>query len=120
MGQGEGNTRDTVIGWLSNMRAGAHQDQSQVVVVALSSLSRSSHPSPTRLPPSSQAHSDRLKVYYVVDKASLGGLFWNGGGGYLTKDMLKAHLPPADQAGSMVFVCGPPGMMNVVSGEGWG
>jgi len=63
-----------------------------------------------------KAHSDRLKVYYVVDKASLGGLFWKGGVGYLTKDMLKAHLPPADQAGSMVFVCGPPGMMNVVSG----
>ncbi|GBF97577.1 NADH-cytochrome b5 reductase [Raphidocelis subcapitata] len=62
------------------------------------------------------AHPDRFKVHYVVDKASWGGLLWKGSTGYVTPDLLKAHLPPPG-VGNMVFVCGPPGMMNAVSGD---
>lgn len=30
-----------------------------------------------------------VQVYYVVDKASWGGLAWKGGVGYVTKDMVR-------------------------------
>lgn len=61
-------------------------------------------------------HPDRFKVHYVVDKASWGGVFWKGSTGYITKDLLTKHMP-APATGNMVFVCGPPGMMNAVSGD---
>lgn len=35
--------------------------------------------------------------------------------GYVTKELLSKSLPPPS-ATTMVFVCGPPGMMNFVSG----
>ncbi len=60
-------------------------------------------------------HKSQFSVYYVVDKVPH-GTTWNGGVGYITKDMLKAHMP-APSADSMVFVCGPPGMMQVISGN---
>ncbi|KAG2499807.1 hypothetical protein HYH03_002103 [Edaphochlamys debaryana] len=61
-------------------------------------------------------HPDRFKVYYVVDKPSWGGLMWKGGVGYMTKDMLSKNLPAASKD-SLVMVCGPPGMMEAVSGN---
>lgn len=63
-------------------------------------------------------HPDRFKVYYLVDKPNWGGIFWKGGVGYVTRDVLAAHMPPASLgAGALVMVCGPPGMMNAVSGD---
>jgi cytochrome-b5 reductase len=54
-----------------------------------------------------------FSVYYVVDKAEKG---WTGGVGYITGEMLKEKMPkPSDD--SLVLVCGPPGMMKVISGE---
>ena len=32
------------------------------------------------------------QVYYVVDKVN--SFWWRGGIGYITKDMIKQHLPP--------------------------
>ncbi|GLI66870.1 hypothetical protein VaNZ11_010861 [Volvox africanus] len=62
------------------------------------------------------AHPGRFKVYYVVDKPNWGGIFWRGGVGYVTKDILATQLPkPAKD--SLVMVCGPPGMMEAVSGN---
>jgi cytochrome-b5 reductase len=52
----------------------------------------------------------------VVDKAKWGGVFWKGGVGYLTKDMVAAHMP-APAANNLVMVCGPPGMMKAVCGD---
>ena len=52
----------------------------------------------------------------MVDKAKWGGTFWHGGVGYLKKDMVAAHIPPP-AADNLVMVCGPPGMMKVVSGD---
>ncbi|GFY99779.1 FAD/NAD(P)-binding oxidoreductase [Actinidia rufa] len=81
-----------------------------------------------------------LKIFYTVDNPSKD---WNGGSGYITKDMVVKGLPgPSDDAlillivaayaqnvvpdGSkngyaplcdhIASVCGPPGMMNHISG----
>ena len=52
-------------------------------------------------------------MYYVLDKP---GFFWKGGKGYITADMLKQKMPPPSND-NMVFVCGPPPMMDVISGN---
>jgi len=60
-----------------------------------------------------KAHPGRFSVYYVVDKATTSK--WDGGVGYVTKDMLTSKLPaPSDK--SMVYVCGPPPMYKAVCG----
>ena len=33
-----------------------------------------------------------VQVFYVVDKVS--SFWWRGGVGYITKDMIKQHMPP--------------------------
>lgn len=57
-----------------------------------------------------------FKVFYVVSKPWLSGWFWWGGVGYITKDMIKQHLPPPDKD-NLIMVCGPPGMMDAISGN---
>jgi cytochrome-b5 reductase len=38
--------------------------------------------------------------------------------GYVTRDLYeKCGLPKSSDEGSIVFVCGPPGLMNAVSGN---
>lgn len=59
------------------------------------------------------SHPDQFKVFYVLDKPPPG---WSGGAGYITTDMLKQHLP-SPSSDCKIFVCGPPGMMNVISGN---
>jgi hypothetical protein len=42
---------------------------------------------------------------------SWGGIFWKGGVGYVTRDMLAAHMPAASLGSdALVMVCGPPGI----------
>lgn len=54
-----------------------------------------------------------LKVFYTVDIPTKN---WRGGVGYISKDMAEKGLPaPSDD--TLVLVCGPPGMMQHVSGE---
>ncbi|KAG0629793.1 hypothetical protein M758_1G130800 [Ceratodon purpureus] len=54
-----------------------------------------------------------FKVFYVVSKESEG---WKGGKGHVTKDVLKKGLPsPSDD--TLILVCGPPGLMNLISGD---
>ena len=56
----------------------------------------------------------RFKVNYTVDKATPG---WNGFSGYVNAEMYsKANLPQPGDKDVIVFVCGPPGMMNATSG----
>lgn len=55
------------------------------------------------------------QVYYVVSKPNYAGAFWMGGVGNVTSEMIKKHLP-APAGDSHVFVCGPPGFMNAMSG----
>ncbi|GLU09747.1 hypothetical protein SLE2022_265900 [Rubroshorea leprosula] len=54
-----------------------------------------------------------LKVFYTVDNPSKN---WKGGSGYVSKDMVVKGLPaPGDD--TLILVCGPPGMMNHISGN---
>ncbi|KAK4257376.1 hypothetical protein QN277_006971 [Acacia crassicarpa] len=59
------------------------------------------------------ASHPNLKVFYTVDNPTKN---WRGGVGYISKDMAEKGLPaPGDDA--LILVCGPPGMMQHVSGE---
>ena len=42
---------------------------------------------------------------------------WLGGIGFITKEVLKAFLPPPGEKDTAVLVCGPPGMMKHLSGD---
>ena len=51
-------------------------------------------------------------MLYLLDKPPAG---WKGGSGYVTAAMLKETMPaPSDK--HLILVCGPPGMMESVSG----
>lgn len=56
-----------------------------------------------------------FKVLYTVDAPVEG---WKGTTGHVTKEMVTAFLPPPQpEAGKhQILVCGPPPMMNAVSG----
>lgn len=58
------------------------------------------------------AHPDRLSVTYIVDKPAPG---WTGPTGYVTKELVAAHMPAPGSDG-IVMVCGPPPMMKAISG----
>jgi cytochrome-b5 reductase len=68
----------------------------------------------TELDQLAKTHPDRFKVYYTVSKPSSN---WKGGVGHVTSEMIKTHLPSSNQKDTLIFVCGPPGMMNHVSGS---
>ncbi|XP_055906023.1 NADH-cytochrome b5 reductase 3 isoform X1 [Eupeodes corollae] len=55
-----------------------------------------------------QEHPDQFKVWYTVDRAAEG---WNFSVGFISEDMIKAHLFPADE-NTLVLMCGPPPMIN--------
>lgn len=63
-----------------------------------------------------EKHAGRFSVRYLVEKPSLGGIFWKGGVGRVSKEEIARELP-APGAGGIVYVCGPPPMMNAVSGD---
>jgi cytochrome-b5 reductase len=56
---------------------------------------------------------DRLKLFYTLDRPPAG---WTHGAGFITQDMCKQHLPPADQD-TMIFMCGPPLMVKAIQGH---
>ncbi|GJD11131.1 NADH-cytochrome b5 reductase-like protein [Galdieria sulphuraria] len=57
-------------------------------------------------------HSDRLVIHYTVDQPND---HWQGEKGQIQKDMLKKYLPRASHE-NLIFVCGPPPMMEAISG----
>ena len=60
-----------------------------------------------------------FRVHYVLsDVPSLPteGRPWNGLKGRIEKDMISRLLPPPSPD-TLIYVCGPPGMMQAVSGE---
>ena len=59
-------------------------------------------------------HPGRLSVHYLVDAAPQGTPKGTAVG-RVSPGLLKSALP-APGAGGMVFVCGPPGLMEAVSG----
>eukprot|EP01062_Namystynia_karyoxenos_P066448 TRINITY_DN60365_c0_g1_i1.p1 TRINITY_DN60365_c0_g1~~TRINITY_DN60365_c0_g1_i1.p1 ORF type:complete len:389 (+),score=129.89 TRINITY_DN60365_c0_g1_i1:132-1169(+) len=56
----------------------------------------------------------RFKLYLTVLDADRD---WSGGIGYVNPDMLSAYMPKPGDASAKVLVCGPPGMMDAVSGK---
>jgi len=62
-----------------------------------------------------KAHPDRFDVVYVIDKPEDG---WTGATGYVDSNLIKEHVPPASLGEKVkVFVCGPPGQVNAISGK---
>jgi cytochrome-b5 reductase len=57
-------------------------------------------------------HPKQFKVLYLLDKPPAN---WKGGSGYVTAAMLKETMPTPNEK-HLVLVCGPPGMMEAVSG----
>jgi cytochrome-b5 reductase len=55
-------------------------------------------------------HKKQFRVYFVLDKPNPG---WEGGSGFITPDMISKHLPPPSPE-TLVLMCGPPPMMNVM------
>lgn len=53
-------------------------------------------------------YPNNLKLHYMLDTPSPG---WQGGIGYVTKDIMAERFPAAG-ADSKVMLCGPPGMIN--------
>jgi len=55
-----------------------------------------------------------FKVYYTVTKAPSKG--WTQGVGHMTEDMVSKVIPPPGDD-TLIFVCGPPPMMDTISGQ---
>jgi cytochrome-b5 reductase len=59
-------------------------------------------------------YPQRFRAFYVLDKPPAD---WQGGKGYVTKELLKTVLPePKEGEKLKIFVCGPPGMYKAISG----
>ena len=59
-------------------------------------------------------YPQRFRAFYMLDHPPEP---WTGGKGHINKDLLKTVLPEPKQGSKiMLFVCGPPGMYNSISG----
>lgn len=58
-------------------------------------------------------YPDRFRAFYVLDNPPEG---WKQGKGFITKDLLKETIPGPKEENIKVFVCGPPGLYNAISG----
>ncbi|EEH38032.2 NADH-cytochrome b5 reductase [Paracoccidioides lutzii Pb01] len=55
----------------------------------------------------------RFRAFYTLDKPPKD---WPQGTGFVTKELLKTVLPEPKTENIKIFVCGPPGMYNAISG----
>ncbi|KAE9466556.1 hypothetical protein C3L33_01506, partial [Rhododendron williamsianum] len=53
-------------------------------------------------------YPDRIKVYFVLNQPPEG---WNGGVGFVSKEMIQTHCP-APAADIQIWMCGPPPMIE--------
>ncbi|KAH8125320.1 cytochrome-b5 reductase [Trichoderma asperellum] len=58
-------------------------------------------------------YPQRFRAFYVLDKPPKD---WVGGGGFISKELLKQVLPEPKSDNIKLFVCGPPGLMKAISG----
>ena len=54
------------------------------------------------------AHPGRLHLWYTLDRPPEG---WQYSAGFISEEMLRAHLPPPAED-SVVLMCGPPPMIQ--------
>jgi cytochrome-b5 reductase len=59
-------------------------------------------------------YPQRFRAFYVLNQPPK---TWSGGSGNISQELLKTVLPEPKTEGIKVFVCGPPGLMNAVSGN---
>ncbi|CAE6394875.1 unnamed protein product [Rhizoctonia solani] len=55
-------------------------------------------------------YPSRFSVYYVLNNPPEG---WDGGIGFVTKDMIEKHMPPTE-SNIKILLCGPPPMLNAM------
>jgi len=60
------------------------------------------------------AEHKNITVHYSVDKPSSD---WKGFGGFVTKETLQKILPGAEHEDILIYVCGPAGFYNCLSGS---
>ncbi|KAL3623914.1 NADH-cytochrome b5 reductase [Castilleja foliolosa] len=58
-------------------------------------------------------YPDRFKIHYVLNQAPE---VWNGGVGFVTKEMIQAHCP-APASDIQILRCGPPPMNKAMAGH---
>ncbi|WVO13590.1 NADH-cytochrome b5 reductase 1 [Cryptococcus depauperatus] len=58
--------------------------------------------------------NSRFTLYYVLNKPPSS---WNGGVGFVTKDMIENHMPAKDVGDERVLMCGPPPMISAMKGH---
>lgn len=58
-------------------------------------------------------YPQRFRAFYVLDNPPEK---WQGGKGFITKELLKTVLPEPKEENIKVFVCGPPGLYKAISG----
>jgi len=62
-----------------------------------------------------RAHPNKFRVVHTLDKPAPG---WKGASGYVSRDLIKAHVPPAEKGNKIkVLICGPPGQVSAVAGQ---
>ncbi|CAP69500.1 uncharacterized protein PODANS_1_11620 [Podospora anserina S mat+] len=59
-------------------------------------------------------YPQRFRAFYVLDNPPKQ---WTGAKGFINKELLKTVLPEPKNENIKVFVCGPPGMMDSISGN---
>ena len=50
-------------------------------------------------------HEQRFKIFYVLNNPPTG---WKGGVGFVTKEIIKEHLPNPGETNSKLLICGMP------------
>jgi cytochrome-b5 reductase len=50
-----------------------------------------------------KVHEKRFKIFYVLNNPPTG---WKGGVGFVTKEIIKEHLPNPGETNSKLLICG--------------
>ncbi len=58
-------------------------------------------------------YPQRFRAFYMLDKPKDS---WTQGKGYINEELLKTVLPEPKSENIKIFVCGPPGLYNAISG----
>lgn len=58
-------------------------------------------------------YPDRFKLVYALDRPPKG---WTGHTGFVTKELVKQHMPGPNTPSTVIFVCGPNSMQALLAG----
>jgi len=58
-------------------------------------------------------YPQRFRAFYMLDQPSEN---WQGGKGFISKELLKTVMPEPREENIKVFVCGPPGLYKAIAG----